>query len=74
MKPLLIYHPGDQLVLKKPHPCVKRSHHFLVVKIGADIKVKCLGCGTLLMMTRDHLNHKIKEIITGQPDTQTPIK
>jgi hypothetical protein len=62
----LHYQPGDEVVLKKPHPCINRSQRFLIVKIGADIKVKCLGCGSILMMTRDHFNHRLKEIILHQ--------
>jgi hypothetical protein len=48
--------------MKKPHPCIQRSSFFEVVKIGADIKIKCLGCGTILMMTRDHFNHQLKTV------------
>jgi hypothetical protein len=63
---LFLYHPGDEVILKKPHPCTTRSARFLIVKIGADIKVKCLGCGGMLMMTRDHFNQRIKETIPHQ--------
>lgn len=63
---ILHYQPGDELELKKPHPCVPPSRRFLVVKIGADIKIKCLGCGTLLLLTRDHLNQRIKTIFPRQ--------
>jgi hypothetical protein len=48
--------------MKKPHPCLQRSTLFEVVKIGADIKIKCLGCGTILMMTRDHFNQRLKTV------------
>lgn len=56
----LKYSVGDTLELKKPHPCFGRSTLFEVVRIGADVKVKCLGCQTILMMSRDHLNSLIK--------------
>ncbi len=60
------YQIGNQVEMKKPHPCFKRSTMFLVVKIGADIKIKCLGCGTLLMMTRDHFNSRLKRVVVSE--------
>ena len=47
MKPVPSYQVGHQVEMKKPHPCLQRSALFEVVKIGADIKIKCLGCGTI---------------------------
>jgi hypothetical protein len=62
MKPVPSYQLSSQVEMKKPHPCIQRSSFFEVVKIGADIKIKCLGCGTILMMTRDHFNHQLKTV------------
>ena len=62
MKIIGSYQIGDRVEMKKPHPCQHRSTLFDVVKIGADIKIKCLGCGTILMMTRDHFNQRLKTI------------
>jgi hypothetical protein len=62
MKIVGSYQIGDRVEMKKPHPCQQRSTLFDVVKIGADIKIKCLGCGTILMMTRDHFNQRLKTI------------
>lgn len=64
MNPLFQYQVGTTVEMKKPHPCIHRSTQFLIVKIGADIKIKCLGCGNLLMMSRDHFNHRVKKILT----------
>jgi hypothetical protein len=52
--------------MKKPHPCLQRSSMFEVVKIGADIKIKCLGCGSILMMTRDHFNQRLKTVLPSK--------
>ena len=43
------YDLGDTLVLKKPHPCFKRSKEFEVVRMGADIRIKCRGCGKTIL-------------------------
>jgi hypothetical protein len=59
----LIYQVGTIVEMKKPHPCATRSTLFTVVKIGADIKIKCNGCGNVIMLTRDHFNHRLKQIL-----------
>lgn len=48
--------------MKKPHPCVNRSKLFQVVRLGADIKIKCLGCGNIIMMTRHDFEERVKSI------------
>ena len=53
----------DEVELKKPHPCAARSKRFQIVRVGADIKVKCLGCGNVIMIDRDKFNQKIKKVI-----------
>jgi hypothetical protein len=74
MKKVWRFNPGDILTLKKPHPCLQRSHQFLVMKIGADIKIKCLGCQGVLLLTRDHLHPRIQAILHTNPQPTTPIK
>lgn len=64
MRTIPSYQVGQHVEMKKPHPCVQRSSVFEVVKIGADIKIKCLGCGTILMMTRDHFNQRLKTVLS----------
>ena len=55
---------NDVLTLKKPHPCGARD--WKVLRIGADLRIKCLGCGHELLLPR----HKIeKQIKTVQRDT-----
>lgn len=41
---------GDILVMKKNHPC--GSNRWLVLRTGADFRLKCLGCGHELMTPR----------------------
>jgi len=53
----------DEIEMKKAHPCARRSKRFQIVRVGADIKVLCLGCGTVLMMDRDHFNSCIKKVV-----------
>ena len=60
----LNYQVGDIVELKKEHPCSVRSKQFEIVKVGADIKIKCLGCGNLLLLTRDNFNQRLKRIVS----------
>jgi len=41
---------GDIVKLKKPHPC--GSSEWEVIRVGMDFKLKCLGCGHLVMVSR----------------------
>ena len=58
----------DEVELKKPHPCSARSKRFQIVRVGADIKVKCLGCGNVIMIYRDKFNQRIKKVIAHHED------
>lgn len=57
------YELNDIVVLKKPHPCFKRSKEFQIVRMGADIRIKCLGCGKTFLLSRAELEEKIEKII-----------
>ena len=45
------YKLHDIVQLKKNHPC-RKSEHWEIVRMGVDIKVKCLGCGAVIMFER----------------------
>lgn len=49
---------GECVQLKKKHPC--GSDEWEIIRLGADIKIKCLGCGRLVMLSRSQLEKKIK--------------
>ena len=55
------YNIGSLLVLKKGHPCGENLWE--VVKLGADIRLKCTKCGRLVIIPRLELNKKIKKVI-----------
>ena len=60
------YNLNDRLILKKGHPC--GTNEWEVVKLGADIKLKCTGCGRLIFIPRIELNKKIKKIIEKEKE------
>ena len=41
---------NDILTMKKPHPCGEKR--WLVLRTGADFRLRCMGCGHELMITR----------------------
>jgi hypothetical protein len=51
---------GNIVKLKKQHPC--GSHEWEVLRIGADFRLKCCGCGHQIMIPRKTLEKSIKEI------------
>jgi len=52
---------GDIVKLKKQHPC--GSHEWEVLRIGADFRVKCMGCEHQIMTPRKTLEKSVKEIV-----------
>ena len=44
------YKVGDIVKLKKPHPC--GSSEWEILRVGADFRLKCLGCGHQVMIAR----------------------
>lgn len=51
---------GDILKLKKQHPCGSREWE--VLRVGADFRLKCMGCGHQIMIARRVLEKNIKDI------------
>jgi len=56
------YQLHDIVQMKKDHPC-RKSQHWEVVRVGVDIKIKCLGCGNIIMLERPDFERKLKKII-----------
>ena len=55
------YNIGTKLIMKKQHPC--GTNLWEIVRLGADIKIKCTGCGRSVMIPRIDFNKKIKKIV-----------
>ena len=52
---------GDRVQLRKAHPC--GSLEWVVYRVGADIGLRCTGCGRRVMLTRSEFNRRLKQII-----------
>lgn len=53
------YSLNSIVVMKKPHPC--GTNEWEIVRIGADIKIKCCHCGRTIMLPRIEFNKKLKK-------------
>ena len=63
-----MYELGDFVEMKKPHACVVKStgtkaNHGKIVRLGADIKIRCTNCDHIVLMTRNDFNQKLKKIL-----------
>ena len=54
-------HVGDKLKMKKPHPC--GSSEWDVLRVGIDFRLKCCGCGHMMMIPRKQAEKNIKQIL-----------
>ena len=54
----------DVVELKKEHPC--GSRRWEVLRVGMDIKLKCLGCGHEVMQPRRKIEKMIRRVASGE--------
>ena len=69
---LLEYRLYDEVEMKKAHPCFARNKRFQIVRVGADIKIMCLGCGNVMMIDRAAFNTKIKKVLAHHDKPLVP--
>ena len=55
---------GDIVEMKKQHPC--GSNQFEIIRVGADIKIKCLNCNRSIFIPRIEFNKKLKKIVSEE--------
>ena len=54
------YEVGDVVRLKKKHPC--GSSEWKILRVGADFRLQCEGCGHQIMIKRTLVEKNTKEI------------
>lgn len=54
------YEVGDKIRMKKKHPC--GSFEWEILRVGADFRLKCCGCGHQIMISRKIVEKNMKEI------------
>ena len=62
---------GDRVRLRKPHPC--GNYDWLVVRLGADIGLRCEKCGRRVLLSRAEVERRTKQVLSRAIDTDTNI-
>lgn len=52
---------NDIVEMKKQHPCGENK--WKIIRMGADIRIRCLGCDRSIMIPRTEFTKKLKRII-----------
>jgi hypothetical protein len=52
---------NDIVRMRKPHPC--GGYEWRVVRLGADIGIKCLTCGRRVLLPRSEFERRLKAIV-----------
>ena len=52
---------NDIVEMKKQHPCGSKECE--VIRLGADIKIKCTGCGRIVMLPRSKFQKDAKKLV-----------
>ena len=53
---------GDLVQMRKPHLC--GSDKWVVTRTGADVKIRCEGCGRVVMLDRVEFEKRVRKVLT----------
>ena len=62
----MVFLIGDVVRLRKPHPC--GSFEWTVVRLGADIGLRCNQCQRKVLLPRRTLERRLKAFVARGPD------
>ncbi|MBM7095379.1 MULTISPECIES: DUF951 domain-containing protein [Alteribacter] len=51
----------DVVEMKKPHPC--GENRWKIIRMGMDIRIKCMGCDHSVMLPRKEFGKKMKKVL-----------
>ena len=52
---------GDVVQMRKTHPC--GSDRWVIIRTGADIKIRCMGCSRIVMLDRPEFEKRVRKIL-----------
>ena len=71
-RPVLEVYLGDVVRLRRAHPCGSRD--WLVDRLGADIGLRCQGCGRHVLLERRVLESRLDAFVSrGDPALSAAI-
>ena len=59
---------GDVVSMRKPHPC--GSLQWEVVRLGADIGIRCGKCGRRVLIPRSQFLRRVKTLVSRQDESR----
>lgn len=62
---------GDTVLMKKKHPC--GADQWIVIRTGADIKIRCTGCGRVVMMDRPLFEKRARRVVRRADESGAPL-
>ena len=70
--PVLKLYLGDIVRTRKAHPC--GGDQWEIVRLGADIGIRCVTCGRRVLIPRPKLERRIKEFVRrAAPEDAAPL-
>ncbi len=66
------FYLDDIVRLRKPHPC--GSHEWRVIRLGADIGLRCLTCQRRVLLPRRTLEKRLKTFVERGPDAPSEVQ
>jgi len=63
--PIVEFRLDDVVRLRKPHPC--GGYEWRLVRLGADLGLKCVKCGRRVLLPRSTVERRLKEFVSRGP-------
>ena len=60
------YKLGSIVIMKKQHPC--GTNAWKIIRLGADIRIKCTGCQHSVLIPRREFEKKLKKVLIEAPE------
>jgi hypothetical protein len=68
---MLELHIGDVVELRKPHPC--GANEWTVVRLGADIGVRCNRCQHRILLPRSTFERRVRAFLRRAIPSELPL-
>lgn len=52
---------GNVVVMRKPHACGENKWE--IIRYGADVKLKCMGCSRVVLLERPKFKKNVKKLL-----------
>lgn len=60
---------NDVVEMKKAHPC--GTNRWKIIRLGADIRIKCEGCAHSVLIPRREFARKMKKILVKNEESSS---